>query len=177
MSSFWQQTREFWDRLLRGGKQSGGVIAERLCRRATMQKVAARIRGLNRERSQLISTIGKKVYSLHTRGKVQNRDVLSDCLRIDEAGQEIEALQQQMEELRREAAAGEELVVDIEDEAPLAEEAEEEASAVEPPEQEPAQPRGEDLVMDVEDEAAEPQQLQQEECADQPPGEQASLAD
>ncbi len=172
MSSFWQQTREFWDRLLRGGTQSGGVIAERLRRRATMQKVAARIRGLNRERSQLIRTIGKKVYSLHTRGKVQNRDVLSDCLRIDEAGQEIEVLQQQMEELRREAAVGEQLLVDIEDEAPLAEEAEEEASAVEPPE-----PLGEDLVMDVEDEAAEPQQLQQEECADQPPEEQASRAD
>ncbi len=158
MSSFWQQTREIYDRLLCGSKHSAGVIAENLRRRAAMQKLAAGIRGLNRERSQLIRSIGKKVYSLHTRGQVRNRDVLSDCLRIDEAGQEIEALQEQIEELRREAGGGEELVVEIEDEAPVTEEAEEEAGAVEPPE-----PSGEELGAETGDEAPVAEEVQEEE--------------
>ncbi len=158
MSSFWQQTRQIYDRLLCGSKHSAEVVAESLRRRAAMQKLAARIRGLNRERSRLIRSIGKKVYSLHTRGQVRNRDVLSDCVRIDEAGQEIEALQEQIEELRREAVAGEELVVKVEDEAPVTEEPEEEAGAVEPPE-----PSGEELVMETEGEAPVAEEVQEEE--------------
>ena len=157
MSSFWQQTRQIYDRLLCGSKHSAGAIAESVRRRAGMQKLAASIRGLNRERSRLIRSIGKKVYSLHGRGQVRNRDVLSDCLRIDEAGQEIEALQEQIEELRREAVAGEELVVEVEDEAPVTEEAEEETGAVEP-----LEPSGEELVMEVEDEAAVAEEVQEE---------------
>lgn len=136
MSSFWQQSREVLDRVVRGSRHSVGAIGKSLDRQAAMQRLAARIRGLNRERSELVRTIGKKVYSLHTRGKVRNRDVLSDCLRIDETGQEIEALQQQIEELRRQGAASEELVVEIEDETPVTEEAEEEEAATEPPEEE-----------------------------------------
>ena len=91
-----------------------------------------------------VKTVGKKVYSLHTRGKVRNKDVLSDCVRVDEIGQEIETIHQQIEETRRQAAASEELVVEIEDEAPLTEEAEQEESGAEPAEgqtpQSPAEP-------------------------------------
>lgn len=141
MNSLWQQVRETFSRLFQGSKHSVAVIAESLDRQATVQKLAARIRGLTHERSELIRTIGKKVYSLHTRGKVRNRDVLSDCLRIDEIGQEIEDGQEQIEELRRQAIAGEELVVEIEDEAPVTEEepAEEEGPA-QPPEEPTAEP-------------------------------------
>lgn len=143
MSSFWQQFKETAGSLVRGSRRSVGVIAESLDRQASIQKLAARIRALNRERSDVITSIGKKVYSLHTRGKVRNRDVLSDCLRIDEMGQQVEDLQQQIEELRRQATAAEELVVELEDEAPVTEEAEEPEAPAEPPEEQITEPAAE----------------------------------
>jgi len=140
MSSFWQQVTQSLSPLIRGSKHSVEIMGEGLRRQGAMQKLAARIRGLNRERSQLIRSIGKKVYSLHTHGKVRNQDVLSDCLRIDETAQEIESLRDQIEDLRRQAAAGEELVVHIEDETVLTEETEEEADVAELPADQPVQP-------------------------------------
>ena len=177
MSSFWERIRQSFGPVIRGSKHSAGAMAERLRRQAAMQKLAARMRALNRERSELVRTIGKKVYSLHTRGKVDNQDVLSDCLRIDETGQEIEALHEQMEELRRQAATGEQLVVDIEDETPLAEEVEEEPGVAElAAEQTPEPVRGE-LVGDVESEAPVIEEAEEEESAAEWPEEQAGLAD
>lgn len=155
MTSFGQQSGEIFGRVIRGSRHWVGVITESLGRQGTMQKLAGQIRGLKRARSEVIRTIGTKVYSLHTRGKVRNRDVLSDCRRIDEIGQEIETLQQQIEEMRRQAAAGEELVVEIEDEAPLTEEAEEEEAAAEPPEEQAPQSPTEPAPSSPE--SAEPQ--------------------
>ena len=174
MSSFWQQVRQGFAPVVRGSKHSVEVIAESMRRQAAMQKLAARIRTLNRERSQLIRSIGKKVYSLHTRGQVRNQDVLSDCLRIDETAQEIEALQDQIEDLRRQAAAGEELVVDIEDETPLTEDAEEEAGAGELPAEQPPEPPREELVVGIESEAPVTEEAEEEEGAPEPPEEQTA---
>ena len=154
MSSFWQQVIQSLSPLIRGSKHSVDGMAEGLRRQGALQKLAARIRVLNRERSQLVRTVGKKVYSLHTRGQVRNQDVLGDCLRIDEAGQQIEAIQQQMEELRRKAVAGEDLVVDIEDEAPLTEDVEEDADAADWAEEQPPEPAREELAAEVENEVA-----------------------
>ena len=169
MSSFWQQVTQSLSPLIRGSKHSVEIMAESLRRQGAMQKLAARIRTLNRERSQLIRSIGKKVYSLHTRGQVRNQDVLSDCLRIDETAQEIEGLRDQIEDLRRQAAAGEELVVDIEDEAPLTEETEEEPGPVELPAEQPPEPAREELVADVESEV---EMAKEEEGVAEPPEEQ-----
>lgn len=169
MSSFWQQVTQSLSPLIRGSKHSVKIMAEGLRRQGAMQKLTARIRTLNRERSQLIRSIGKKVYSLHTRGKVRNRDVLSDCLRIDETAQEIEGLRDQIEDLRRQAVAGEELVVDIEDETPITEEAEEEADEAEWVEEQPPEPAYEELVTDVESEG---EMAEEEEEAAEPPEEQ-----
>jgi len=119
MSNFWQQARQTLGRVFQGSKRSVEVIAAGIDRQATIQKLTGQIRGLERERSQLVITIGKKVYSLHTRGKVRNRDVLRDCVRIDETGQQIEQCQQQIEQIRRQAVPSEELVVEIEDEEPV----------------------------------------------------------
>ncbi len=177
MSSFWEQVRQSFGPVVRGSKQSVGVMAEGLRRRAAMQKLAGRIRALNRERSQLVRTIGKKVYSLHTRGKVRNQDVLSDCLRIDETAQEIEALHQQMEELRRQAATGEQLVVDIEDETPLAEEVEEEPGVAELAAEQTLEPVREELVVDVESEAPVIEEAEEGEGATELPEGQTGLAD
>jgi len=144
-------------------------MAEGLRRQGATQKLAARIRGVNRERSQLIRSIGKKVYSLHTRGQVSNQDVLSDCLRIDETAQEIEGLRDQIEDLRRRAAAGEELVVDIEDEGPLTEEVEEDTDTAEWVEEQAPEPAREELVADAESEV---EVAEEEEGAAEPPEEQ-----
>ena len=135
MRNLLQQARETLDRLFQGSKHSVEVIAESLDRQAAIQKLTAQTRGLRRERNELITTIARKVYSLHTRGKVHNRDVLGDCRRTDEIVQQIQTLQQQIEEVRLQAMVGEELVVDIEDEAPVTEEAEEPEAALEPAEQ------------------------------------------
>jgi len=170
MSDFWQQVRQSFGPVIRGSKHSVEVMAESVRRQAAMQKLAARIRALNRERSQLVRTVGKKVYSLHTRGQVRNQDVLSDCLRIDETAQEIEALQDQIEDLRRQAAAGEELVVHIEDETVLTEETEEEAGIAELPAEQPPEPAREELAADVESEV----EIAEEEGAAEPPEEQTA---
>lgn len=140
MSNFWQQVKQSLSPLVRGSKHLVGGVAGSLRQQATMQKLAIRIRALKRERSEIVKTIGKKVYFLYTQGNVRNRDVLSDCQRLDEAGQEIETLRQQMEEVRSQAAAGEQLVVEIEEQTPLTKEAEEEAEPAEPPEEQTAQP-------------------------------------
>ncbi len=177
MSILWEQVTQGFGPVVRVSKRSMGAMAEGLRRQAAMQKLAGRIRALNRERSRLVRTIGKKVYSLHTRGKVDNQDVLSDCLRIDETGQEIEALHERMEGLRRQAAAGEQLVVDIEDETPLAEEVEEEPGVAElAAEQTPEPVRG-DLVGDVESEAPVFEEAEAGEGAAERPKGQADLAD
>ncbi len=143
MSSFWQVIRQTADRIFRGSKHSVAVITESIDRQATIQKLASGMRGLERERHDLISTIGKKVYSLHQRGKVRNRDVLNDCVRIDEIGQQMEDLQQQIEQIRRLAATEEEIVVELEDEESLTDE-----------------------------EAATPEEVEEEEVATEPPGEE-----
>jgi len=169
MSDFWQQVRQSFGPVIRGSKYSMEVMAEGLRRQGAMQKLAARIRILNRERGQLVRTVGKKVYSLHTRGQVRNQDVLSDCLRIDETAQEIEGLRDQIEDLRRQAAAGEELVVDIEDETPLTEDAKGEAGAVELPAEQPPEPAREELAAGVESEV---EMAKEEEGAAEPPEEQ-----
>ncbi len=149
MSNFWQVVKQTADRVFRGSKHSVAVITESIDRQATIQKLASRMRGLERERHDLISTIGKKVYSLHQRGKVRNRDVLNDCVRIDEIGQQLEDLQQQIEQIRRQAATEEEIVVEIEDEESLTDE---EAAAPE--------------------EEATPKEVEEEEVATEPPGEE-----
>jgi len=151
MSNFWQQARQTLGRVFQGSKRSVEVIAAGIDRQATIQKLTGQIRALERERSQLIITIGKKVYSLHTRGKVRNRDVLRDCVRIDEAGQQIEQCQQQIEQIRRQAAAGEELVVEIEDEEPVTDEeiGEEEVTV------EPSAPEAESAAVEPEVPAVE----------------------
>lgn len=138
MSDTWEQVRQFFARLFSRGRHGMETVAETLDRQAKIQRLAGQVRTLARERNNLVVTIGKKVYALHTRGKVKNRDVLADCKRIDAIRDEIADLKRQIEEIRL-ASMGEMPPVDLEDESLLGEEeavAEEEASGgqVTPPE-------------------------------------------
>jgi seryl-tRNA synthetase len=121
MSDTWQQIREFFARLFSRGKHGVETVAESLDRQAKIQRLAGQVRALARERNSLVITIGKKVYALHTRGKVKNRDVLADCKRIDQIRDEIAEFKRQIEEIRL-ASMGEMPMVDLEDESLLGEE-------------------------------------------------------
>lgn len=111
-------------------------LAETIDARADMTRMAAQIRSLKHKREDVIAQIGRKVYTLHTKGKVQNTDILADCKQVDAFGKQIEALQSQIEELRK-GPADKPPTVPIKDETPLpAEEPEptpEAAPAPEPP--------------------------------------------
>ena len=133
MSSFWEQVKEFCARLFSRGRHGVETLSESLDRQAKIQRLAGQVRGLARERNSLVVTIGKKVYALHSRGKVKNRDVLGDCLRIDQIREEIEGLKRKIEEIRL-SSVGDMPEVDLEDESLLAEEEPEDAEGPAPEE-------------------------------------------
>lgn len=60
----------------------------------------ARIRQLVRQRREVTAGIGAKVYTLHKRDKVRNKDLVADCRKLDEIGAEIERLKREIEEIR-----------------------------------------------------------------------------
>jgi len=126
--SLWEQIKQVLREFFRGSRERVSGLAVTIDRQASIRKLAAQIGLLRRERHQLLLTMGKKAYSLHTRGKVRNRDILEDCLRIDEIEADIRALQDRIEEIRRQAGPEEDLVVELEDEQPVAEEGEVQAS-------------------------------------------------
>lgn len=77
----------------------------------------AEIRDLAREREKLLVEMGTKVYTLHRRGKVQNRDLLSDCERIDDIASHIDRLEEEIAELRRKSAQAQPREIEIEDDS------------------------------------------------------------
>ena len=116
MSMEWESVRAYMDRLFRRSRESVETLAETLDRQAVIQRLAGQARGLVRERNQLLLAVGKKVYTLHLRGKVKNRDVLGDCRQIDQIRARIERLQEQIEEIRRQGAEEPELPIVLDDE-------------------------------------------------------------
>jgi len=136
MNLTWEQIKAFLARLFSRGREGVETLAESLDRQAALQRLAAQGRRLKHERHDLLLIMGKKVYSLHRRGKVRNRDVLGDCKRIDEIGEELTQLQQQVEEIRRRDELEGEL--ELADETDIAEEEPQAATAAEAPEPEAA---------------------------------------
>lgn len=102
------------------------------------------IREMARERRKLLVELGTKVYSLHRKGKVLNRDLLRDCERIDEIGETVERLEREIAELKRSKSVEPPTEVEVEDETPVVGEEDIETTA------------GEDIEPEVEKEAAMP---------------------
>ena len=123
-SGLWGKVRQVLREFFRGGRKTVSSLAVTIDRQAGIQKLVAQIRALRRERQQVLVAIGKKAYSLHTRGKVRNRDILEDCLRIDEIEAEVKRVEAEIEEIRRQAKPEDELLVDLEDEGIMGEEEE-----------------------------------------------------
>lgn len=141
--------------LRRGSEAAGSWLDEQA---AITQRIRA-IRRLRAEQQTLLTTIGGKVYALHRRGKVRNRDVLVDCERIDEILAHIGRLKSEIEEIRRQSTRPEIQLMDVSDEQLLteADEGTEPEEEVEP------------QAAETESEAADPE-IEMAEAEDQPEG-------
>jgi len=104
-------------------KRTSGSAAEAAQRALQIQRLNAQIRKLEVKQRRALFTIGQKVYELHGLGKVRNKDVLDDCLKIDELSEQAVAVKAQIEQIRAEAK--ERPADELEDNGFLTEEAEE----------------------------------------------------
>ncbi len=118
MSDLNEKMKSTTRRVSRWARRTGGLVSRWWEDVSALQARRTRIRELARERQQLLVEMGNKVYALHRRGKVQNRDLLADCSRIDRIGEDIARLQQEIEELRRKAAE-EPGAIEVNDETPI----------------------------------------------------------
>jgi len=112
-----------------------------------------KITDLVAERDRVMLEIGRKVYALYGRDKVRNQDILPLCERIEQAGEAISALNEQVRELAKPKPTGVLRPTELEDETELAEEEEPEGEAEEE-EAAPAEEGAEDAEA-AGDEAAE----------------------
>lgn len=121
MPGFVDDVKVVLSNVFRRGRKGVDSLAEAIDQRSEIVRLTASMRKLNGERGERIVEIGKKVYALHKRGKVRNRDVLVDCERIDEISSEIAEIRRRIEELRM-GAANAAVSAEVEDDTPIAEE-------------------------------------------------------
>lgn len=138
--------------LRRGSEVAGEWIDDQT---AITQRLRT-LRKLRGDQQQALRLIGAKVYTLHTLGKVRNKDVLVDCQHIDEILARIERLKHEIEEIKRRSTKPEVKLIQIDDEEPLTE-------AMSVDEEAPEEPAPAEEAPSVEVEAAD------EAPADQPP--------
>ncbi|NSW56354.1 MAG: hypothetical protein HPY44_10080 [Armatimonadetes bacterium] len=103
MSDFLDEAKNIAASLWRKSRESVDSLAATIDQRSEASKISGKMRNLNREREDLVTEMGKKVYALYRRGKVENLDLLAACKRIDEIGKELEAAREALEKLRNEA--------------------------------------------------------------------------
>lgn len=135
MANWQESVRDFFKRiseyLRRGSEKAGEWIDEQA---AIARRVRA-IRRLRAQQRQILEIIGSKVYTLHTRGKVRNKDILAECRRIDEILAHIERLRREIEEIKQKSKYEQVKLMEVEDESPIGEEDEATGSQVEGAEQ------------------------------------------
>ncbi|MGM0494433.1 MAG: hypothetical protein ACQER1_15990 [Armatimonadota bacterium] len=110
----------------------------------------AEVRDLAREREKTLVEMGTKVYTLHRHGKVQNKDLLGDCERIDEIGERIDRLEHEIAELKRKADEAGPREVEVSDDSPVVADEDVDVSAAEAPAE------TEEIEPEVEKEATVP---------------------
>ncbi len=118
MSDFSEKVKSANRGVSRWARRTGSVVTQWWEEVNTVQERRSRMRRLARERRQLLTDMGSKVYTLHRKGKVQNRDLLADCGKIDQIGEDIERLEEEIAEIKRARAAAPR-EVEVEDEAPI----------------------------------------------------------
>lgn len=105
-------------RLSRWARHTGAIVSRWWEDVSALQERRNEIRRLARERQQLLMDMGAKVYTLHRKGKVQNRDLRADCERIDAIAAEIARLEREIAQIKR-AQSVEPREVELEDDAPV----------------------------------------------------------
>ena len=118
MSEFVANLKQMWHRIAVGARdtsQSAGAYVER---QRHVMALRAEVREAEGQRSKLYGQMGRKVYALHRKGKVANKDLLRTCQEIDELNTLIEAKNTRIEAL---LATPEEQEVEIADESELPE--------------------------------------------------------
>jgi len=130
MSDINEKVKSTTRQVSRWARRTGNLVSQWWEDVNALQTRRSQIRELVRERRQVLTDMGNKVYALHRKGKVQNRDLLADCGRIDRIGEDIARLEREIEELRRRAAE-EPGKVEVGDEAPVVGEEDIETAAVE----------------------------------------------
>jgi len=78
-----------------------------------------KIREMAREREDVLVEMGAKVYTLHRRGKVQNRDLLKDCERIEVIAADIDRMELEITEIKRRKAEVRPHEVAVTDDTPV----------------------------------------------------------
>jgi hypothetical protein len=129
VSDFATRARELGQLLWRKARQGGEAAAEALEQQASLQRLAGQARKLDRDRRLLFGQMGAKVYALHGQGKIRNQDVLEDCRRVDEIAAEIQALRQQMQDIRAASLAQGVKLPELDDETALTDEGTESGGA------------------------------------------------
>lgn len=119
MSDLSKKIRLMNQQVSRWARRTGNVVSQWWETLNTLQQKRAEIRRLARERQQLLIDMGNKVYTLHRKGKVQNRDLRSDCERIDQISADIARLEQEIEELKRAREEAQPREIPVEDETPV----------------------------------------------------------
>jgi len=160
MSDFSEKVKSANRGVSRWARRTGSVVTQWWEEVNTVQERRSRMRRLARERRQLLTDMGSKVYTLHRKGKVQNRDLLADCGKIDQIGEDIERLEEEIAEIKRARAAAPR-EVEVEDEAPIVADEDADVSAgeveeapAEEPEEAPAEEPEEDAAEEPEEDAA-----------------------
>ena len=132
MSDAKKTIRDIGTQLAQWAKSSGTTAAEWWEEKSAIARRTGQIRKLGKQQREVISEMGTKLYALHRRGKVRNRDLLADCARIDEINAEVEKLKAEIEEVRRRRREAALIETPLEDDSPIVDEADaEEPVAVE----------------------------------------------
>ena len=176
MSDFNEKVKSVNRRVSRWARRTGSAVTQWWEEASALQERRNRMRRLARERRQLLAAMGTKVYTLHRKGKVQNRDLLADCGKIDQIGEDIERIEEEIAEIKRARAAAPR-EVEVEDEAPIVADEDVDVSAgevEEAPAEEPEDAPAEEADSDApaEDEApsfATPADDAGDEAGDPPP--------
>jgi len=161
VGDFFQKAQDSAERLVRGSVRASGTALEWIDRRAAVYRLEGHIRGLVRQRRDLLMEIGKQVYALHKAGKVRNKDVLANCESIDQLGEQVEDLQAQIEAIRR-PDRGLQVEVELDEDEPLTEEADEAA----PGQEQPAEAADEQAVQEAPEPPVEPEATEQKDAQD-----------
>lgn len=101
MAGIGDQIKSAGKNVSKAAQEATGAVSEWWNEVNAINSRRAEVRDLSREREEALVEMGTKVYTLHRHGKVQNRDLLTDCERVDEIGERIDRLEREIAEIKR----------------------------------------------------------------------------